>query len=137
MNWIAALFPSYRLMESALMASRREAEGLRADLERERRSLELEAAYSRELRNELKELRERHDQSLMQTANFMAYAKTARLIFIEPGSNLPQPAPPVTNDQLVMRTTMRERTAEAKKTFDEQAAAYFQSPATQGVSEAA
>lgn len=124
MNWFLSLFPSYSLMESALIASRREAEGLRADLERERRAVEIETAYSRELRDELKELRERHEKSLMQTANFMAYAKTARMIFASEGSSLPQPAPPVTNEQLTVRSTMREKTAEAKKKFDEQVAKF-------------
>lgn len=119
MTFFARLFPSYVLMESALLASRRETEDLRTELNIARDTVRESKARYEEERAELKALRIEHTETLKQTANFMAYAKTARMIFVEPGSSLPLPAPPVSSEQLGGRVSMRDRTAQVLREFHE------------------
>jgi hypothetical protein len=114
---LASLFPAYRLMESALMASRREAEDLRSQLSESKNiRLAWEGDYQ-EQRDELKELRAKHEKMLVDIANFMAYAKTARRIFIGEDELSPLPAPPVTPEQLKGPTQGRDLVAKANKEF--------------------
>lgn len=119
MTFFLRLFPAYALMESALIASRREAEDLRAELEREREFRSMDMTRAADLRSELDKIRNERISDLKATANFMAYAKAARMIFVEPGSNLPLPAPQVTPEQLGGRLSMRDKVAQAKREFDE------------------
>ena len=119
MNWFLRLFPAYLLMESALIASRREAEDLRTELNIARMTAtEAKARYEEE-RAELKVLRNEQVESLKQTANFMAYAKTARMIFVQPGSDLPVSAPPVTPEQLRGAVHGRDLVAQATRQFND------------------
>ncbi len=120
MNFLLRFFPAYILMESALIASRREAEDLRAELSSAHLTIGEWRSRYEEDRAELKEIRRERIEELRQTANFMAYAKTARMIFVEPGSNLPQPAPQVTPEQLGGRSSMRDKVAQARREFDEE-----------------
>ncbi len=117
MTFLARLFPSYLLMESALIASRREAEDLRVELQIARDTAKESRARFEEERAELKELRRERTEELKQTANFMAYAKTARMIFVAPGTDLPQAAPPITPEQLGGRSNMPDLVARAKREF--------------------
>ncbi len=119
MNFLLRFFPAYALMESALIASRREAEELRAELERDRLTLNYWKLRYEQEQGERKLLISEYTESLRQTANFMAYAKTQRMIFVAPGSDLPQPAPQVTPEQLGGRSSMRDKVAQARREFDE------------------
>jgi len=114
-----SLFPAYRLMESIVMDSRREVENLRAEVEIARAAAAESSKRFEEERTELKELREKYEKALIQIANFMAYAKTARMIFVPEDSNLPQPAPPVEPEHMMSRVTGRELVARANKKFDD------------------
>lgn len=120
-----SLFPAYRLMESMVVDSQRQAVELRADVEAERKSAAGWQKRFEEERAELKELREKYETSLKQTANFMAYAKTARMVFVPEDSNLPQPAPPVEMDQLPLRRNPQNKVAQAMKKFDQELADYL------------
>lgn len=117
---LAALFPAYRLLESALMASRREAEDLRAQLTLSRDIRIASAGTYEEVRAELKEIRTRHEKMLIDIANFMAYAKTARRIFVGEDELSPLPAPPVTPEQMKGPTQMRDKVAQAEREFREE-----------------
>ena len=68
-----------------------------------------------EERAELKEIRDRHEKSLTQSANFLAYAKTGRMIFTD-GNDTPIPIP-APSEIKPMRPQASQLVADANREF--------------------